>query len=74
MSAHDLTRIAERAVNGAARAPLVTAVEVAADLRVNKLTVYSMHARGLIPGYRIGRALRFDLDKVRAALAEAEGE
>lgn len=62
------------AENGAPQAPLVTAVEVAAHLKCNKLTVYSMHARGLIPGFRVGRALRFDLNQVRAALAEAEGE
>ena len=47
-----------------------TGSEVAELLRVSKLTVYRFVDRGLLPVYRIGRALRFRKDDV-AAFTEA---
>lgn len=48
----------------------LTSLEVAHLLRVSKLTVYRFVDRGLLPFYRIGRALRFRKDDV-AAFTEA---
>jgi len=47
---------------------LATVAEVAAFLRVHKAFVYAHVDDNTIPYYRVGRALRFDLAAVAAAL------
>lgn len=48
---------------------LVTAAELARVLHVSASTVYARAAAGELPAVRIGRAVRFDLDAVMAALS-----
>ena len=43
---------------------LVTARELADVLRLSAATVLDKWERGELPGYKIGRAVRFDVDEV----------
>jgi excisionase family DNA binding protein len=47
---------------------LTSAVDTAAELDVHPETLRRLRRSGRIPGYLIGRYLRFDLDEVREAL------
>lgn len=51
--------------------PLMNSRELAALLKVGDTTVEGMAARGEIPSVRIGKALRFEVDAVLAALKGA---
>lgn len=46
----------------------VTAGELAQRLRIHRETVYLKAQSGVIPGFRVGRAWRFYMSEVRAAL------
>ena len=50
------------------RPVLLTAAEVADQLRLDVYTVRRYAARGELTGYRIGRELRFDADELRTWL------
>lgn len=45
---------------------LVEAKEAARATGLNLYTIYKMASKGFMPVYRAGRALRFDVDEVRA--------
>ena len=47
-------------------AELITANQVASELGLSRYTVYKMANSGVMPCYRLGRAVRFDLQEVRA--------
>lgn len=47
---------------------VVTVAELAEELRCSREKVYRMARAGDIPGFRVGRVWRFDLDAVRARL------
>ncbi len=53
---------------------LLTARELAAELRVNTDEVYRNAAAGKIPSYKIGKSRRFDLREVLAASRAAAEE
>jgi excisionase family DNA binding protein len=43
---------------------ILTISELAAYLNIHKITIYRLLKNGNLPGFRIGRAWRFDLDQV----------
>lgn len=47
--------------------PLLTAKELAAELRVNVKDLYRKALAGEIPSYKFGKSRRFKLDEVLAA-------
>lgn len=47
--------------------PLLTAKQLAAELRMNECVIYGMAAAGEIPSYKFGKSRRFDLREVLAA-------
>lgn len=47
---------------------LLSPTEIGAALAVHPETIRRLNRAGRIPGYRVGRYLRFDLDEVREAL------
>lgn len=49
---------------------LVTAKEVGEFLKLSDSTVYKLAAQGEIPGFKIGKSWRFDLDEVIKAVKE----
>jgi excisionase family DNA binding protein len=49
---------------------LLTAAEVAEDLRVSTMTVYRLIRRGELPAVRVGRNYRVRLGDLEAYLAE----
>lgn len=49
---------------------LLTAAEVAEDLRVSTMTVYRLIRRGELPAVRVGRNYRVRLHDLEAYLAE----
>lgn len=51
------------------RSQKLSATQVAKVLGVSSWTVYRLARQGQVPYLRIGRALRFDLAQVEAALA-----
>ncbi len=61
--------------------PLLSGKELAGELGVSIFTVWRAYQSGEIPGERIGRITRFDLERVRTAMrsraangrAQAEG-
>lgn len=55
-------------------ASLLTVEEVAAALRVSKMTVYRMVERGEIPSVRIGRSFRIPREPFQQWWAERLGE
>jgi excisionase family DNA binding protein len=48
--------------------PLVDAKELATRLGVSKSHVFELAAKGRLPHVRVGRSIRFDVDKVMEAL------
>ena len=52
--------------------PLLTSEEIAKFLGIPRTSVWYYVRGGVLPHYRIGRAVRFDLDTVRAALINNE--
>ncbi|HOD00474.1 MAG TPA: helix-turn-helix domain-containing protein [Myxococcota bacterium] len=48
---------------------MISADELAAVLNLSVDSVYRLVRRGILPAFRVGRTVRFDLDKVAAALA-----
>jgi len=53
---------------------LLTADQLAEKLQVHPKTLFLLARQGRIPRVTIGRAVRFDIDAVLAALAEREQE
>ena len=51
---------------------VLTADEVAALLRCDRKTVYSMAKRGKIPHRKVGRCVRFSRERILDWLADAE--
>lgn len=49
----------------------LTAPEIAAYLRVSKMTVYRLVSEGILPAIRVGRSLRVRSDDFRTYLAGA---
>lgn len=49
---------------------LITVQQLAKSLNVSKVWLYSASLKGLIPSYKIGGHLRFDLDEVKKWLKE----
>lgn len=47
---------------------LVTAEDLAIRLDVSAATIYRLHKTGRLPGIRLGRAIRFDMEEVLGAL------
>ncbi len=47
---------------------LMSGKELADELGVNAMTVWRAYRKGEIPGERIGRITRFDLERVRTAM------
>jgi putative molybdopterin biosynthesis protein len=52
----------------------LTAGEVAAILRVNKATVYSLRSRGQLAAYTVGRKLRFTREDVEGYIAASHAQ
>ncbi len=48
---------------------MISAADLARILGLTPDSVYRLLRRGVIPGYRIGRTVRFDLSQVEVALA-----
>lgn len=60
----------------AEREPLMTTVEVAEYLGMHRQTVGRLAARGVLPGFKIGREWRFkrvDIEKYLDGLKEQQG-
>ena len=53
----------------ATRLRMISADELAAVLNLTVDSVYRLVRRGVLPAFRVGRTVRFDLDQVEAALA-----
>ena len=53
---------------------LLTAAELARQLRISPSAIYELHRRGTIPALRVGaRTLRFDLARCLEAVEERGG-
>lgn len=50
--------------------PLLSGKELAGELGVSAITVWRAYDKGEIPGERIGRITRFDLDRVREVMRQ----
>lgn len=50
--------------------PLLTAKELAAELRMHACDVYRKAAAGELPSYKVGKSRRFDLREVLAAIRD----
>lgn len=53
----------------ASRTRMLTAEEMAAVLNLSIDSIYRLVRRGVLPAVKVGRTVRFDLDRVEAALA-----
>ena len=53
----------------ATRLRMISADELAAVLNLSVDSIYRLVRRGVLPAFRVGRTVRFDLDRVEAALA-----
>jgi len=51
-------------------ANIVTAKEVAQYLKLTESTVYKLAADGEIPGFKIGKSWRFDMDEILKMIKE----
>ena len=49
---------------------IMTVEEVAAFLKLSKITVYKLVKKGQIPGFRVGNSWRFRKDKILEKMAE----
>jgi excisionase family DNA binding protein len=52
-----------------ARMRIATVTEVAAFLRLKEETVCSLTSQGKLPGFKLGKSWRFDMDKVERLFA-----
>lgn len=50
---------------------LLTVAEVAAMLRLSKMTIYRLMEKGRLPALRVGRSFRIPRDSVQALLDES---
>ncbi len=50
---------------------LLTVAEVAAMLRLSKMTIYRLMDKGRLPALRVGRSFRIPRDSVQALLEES---
>lgn len=50
---------------------LLTVSEVAAMLRLSKMTIYRLMDKGALPALRVGRSFRIPRDSVRALLEDS---
>ena len=53
--------------------PLMTPQEVAIWLNMSRVWVYKQAEKGLLPFHRVGEAIRFDPEEIRAYLNERKG-
>jgi excisionase family DNA binding protein len=53
-------------------AKIVTAKEVAEYLRLNQNTIINLAVKGDLPGFKIGKSWRFDMDEIIAAIEESK--
>lgn len=53
-------------------ARIVTAKEVAEYLRLNQNTIINLAVKGDLPGFKIGKSWRFDMDEIIAAIEESK--
>lgn len=53
--------------------PLLTPQEVATWLKMSRIWVYKQAEKGLLPFHRVGDAIRFDPEEIRAYLNERKG-
>ena len=53
-------------------ANIVTAKEVARYLKLTESTVYKLASEGEIPGFKIGKSWRFDMDEILNVIREAK--
>ena len=72
-AAHPDPAEASRENTGRQRHPLMTAVEVAAALRVSKATVYRLVQSGVIPSIRAGRTVRISRRVIEHLLGDDNG-
>ena len=49
---------------------IVTVKEVAAFLKLKEATVCSLASEGKLPGFKLGKSWRFDMDEVERWIAE----
>jgi excisionase family DNA binding protein len=49
-------------------ARIVTAKEVAEYLRLNQNTIINLAVKGDLPGFKIGKSWRFDMDEIIATI------
>lgn len=52
---------------------LVTTAEASEALAIHPETLRRLYRSGTLPGYKVGRHLRFDLDEIRSALRTERG-
>ncbi len=55
-------------------AQIVTAKEVAEYLRLNQNTIINLAVKGELPGFKIGKSWRFDMDEIIAAIEKSKGK
>ena len=60
----------EQLINPKGFEPLLTAQQVAAWLNMSLVWVYKQAEKGLLPFHRVGEAIRFDSEEIRAYLDE----
>ena len=53
-------------------ANIVTAKELGQYLRLTESTVYKLASEGEIPGFKIGKSWRFDMDEILKMIREAK--
>ncbi|HOO41034.1 MAG TPA: helix-turn-helix domain-containing protein [Syntrophales bacterium] len=53
-------------------ARIVTAKEVAEYLRLNQNTIINLAVKGDLPGFKIGKSWRFDMDEIMAAIEDSK--
>lgn len=51
---------------------IVTARELADYLKLSSMTIHNLAMRGDLPGFKIGKSWRFDMDEIMAALKVAK--
>jgi len=53
-------------------ANIVTAKEVGQYLKLTESTVYKLASEGELPGFKIGKSWRFDMDEILKIIREAK--
>src|SRR5579864_870592 len=51
---------------------ILTVSELAQHLNVHRITIYRLLKNGSLPGFKIGRVWRFDLDEISAWMASGK--